>query len=373
MPRLEPESTISHYKIKELIASGGMGEVYRAIDLQLGRVIALKTILTHKADDPNADRRLLREARSASILSHPSICTIYEVGQQDDLTFIAMQYVTGRTIHDLLLEGQLSIEKVLGYALDIADALDEAHRNGVVHRDIKPSNIIVNERDVAVVLDFGLAKQVNFAAALDEELPTQENLTSATTLLGTVHYMPPEELRREPLDERSDIFSLGVTLYEMLSGVRPFDRPNKVDMLHAILHDEPKPLMEARPGVDERLEAIVGKTLRKDSSQRYQSVKELKQEIVTYIQEAGYLVRGVLSTSASGRFIPVSQSGLERTDTWPRLKSPRVFFSALVLAAILVALIGTIWWIFFRSPSQPDANLSSLRHVELVSWKGEPG
>src|SRR5713101_9024529 len=181
MPRLEPESTISHYKIKELIASGGMGEVYRAIDLQLGRVVALKTILTHKVDDPNADRRLLREARSASILSHPSICTIYEVGQESDLTFIAMQYITGRTIQDILVEGQLPAEKVLGYALDIADALDEAHRNGVVHRDIKPSNIIVNERDVAVVLDFGLAKQVSFTKALDEELPTQMNLTSATT------------------------------------------------------------------------------------------------------------------------------------------------------------------------------------------------
>src|SRR5262245_38473215 len=227
MPRLQPETTISHYRIKELIAIGGMGEVYRAIDLQLGRIVALKTIVSDKAEDRHAHERFLREARAASILSHPGICTVYEIGNQDDLTFIAMQHISGRTIQELLAEGQLPLEQVFSWALDILDALDEAHRHGVIHRDIKPSNIIINERGHAVMLDFGLATQASFADTLNEELATLPHLTSATMLLGTVPYMPPEELRGEQLDERSDIFSFAVTLYEMLTGDRPFDRPNK--------------------------------------------------------------------------------------------------------------------------------------------------
>jgi serine/threonine protein kinase len=372
MPRLEPESTISHYKIKELIASGGMGEVYRAIDLQLGRVVALKTILSIKADDPDAHRRFLREARSASILSHPSICTIYEIAQEGDLTFIAMQYIPGRTLEEILSQEQLPIETILGYTLDITDALDEAHRNGVVHRDIKPSNIIANGRDIAVVLDFGLAKQLSFAGAPDEDMLTLANLTAATTLLGTAPYMPPEEIRGESLDERSDIFSLGVTLYEMLSGVRPFDRPNKVEVLHAILHDEPKPISKLRADVDLRLGGIVGKALEKDRSKRYQSASEFKQEILAYVQESGFQVRGFQSSSASGKFTPVRSNELPRPKG--KFTSSRVFYSGLVLAFVIVVVIaGTIWWLV-KNRSKPDSELLlSLRHVELVSWKSEPG
>ena len=163
MSSLTAESVISHYRIKEMIGRGGMGEVYKAVDIQLGRVVALKTLLSSKAGDEDARRRFLREARAASILSHPSICTIYEVGQEGYLAFIAMQFVEGTTIHHILAKGPLRIEDALSYALDIADALEEAHRNGVIHRDIKPSNIIVNERGLAIVLDFGLAKQVGYS------------------------------------------------------------------------------------------------------------------------------------------------------------------------------------------------------------------
>ena len=372
MARLEPESTISHYKIKELIASGGMGEVYRAIDLQLGRAVAFKTILALKADDSDTNRRFLREARAASILSHPSICTIYEIGQEGALTFIAMEYLKGRTLYDILLEERLSIESVLSYAIDLAEALEEAHRNGIIHRDIKPSNIIVNERGVAVMLDFGLAKQVRFTESLDDELPTQMNLTAGATLLGTAPYMPPEELRGESLDERSDIFSLGVTLYEMLAGVRPFDRPNQIEVLHAILHDEPKPLNEGRADVDARLDAIVAKTLKKNPVERYQSASDLKRDIVAYVQESGYYVRGVPGSSASGRltFVPSTKLPAKKS----RFTSSRVFYSGLALAfLIMVVIVGIIWWLV-RNRSKPDSDmLLSLRHVELVSWKSEPG
>jgi serine/threonine protein kinase len=189
MSSLATDSRISHYKIKEMIGRGGMGEVYKAVDIQLGRVVALKTLLSAKSNDEDARRRFLREARAASILSHPSICTIYEVGQEGDIAFIAMQCVEGTTIQDMLSKGPLRIEDALSYALDVADALDEAHRNGLIHRDIKPSNIIVNERGLAVVLDFGLAKHVGFLPAQSEDTPTLLQVTTTATIVGTVPYI----------------------------------------------------------------------------------------------------------------------------------------------------------------------------------------
>jgi serine/threonine protein kinase len=272
MSSLSSGSTVSHYKIQALIGSGGMGEVYKAVDLKLGRVVALKTILPERAADPNIYQRFLREARAASILHHPSICTIYEIHEEGDLTFISMQYLEGKTIQHILSDyGPPAIEITIKYAVDVVEALEEAHRNGVIHRDIKPSNIIATERNTAVVLDFGLAKQVSFAEGLNEEMATQMQLTSTATLVGTFPYMPPEQIMREPLDARSDIFSFGVTLYEMLTGIRPFQGAHSIDVFHAILHDEPPPVTQLRPDVDEALAAIVSKALKKDRNERYQS------------------------------------------------------------------------------------------------------
>jgi serine/threonine protein kinase len=372
MSRLEPESNISHYKIKELIASGGMGEVYRAIDLQLGRVVALKTILPNRADDPNSHQRFLREARAASILSHPSICTIYEIGKDGELTFIAMQYIQGKTVQEMLSEGQMPVVTVLACALDIADALHEAHRHGVIHRDIKPSNIIVNERDIAVVLDFGLATQVSFAGTLNEELPTLPHLTSATTLLGTVPYMPPEEIRGEPMDERSDIFSLGVTLYEMLGGMRPFDRPNKIDLLHAILHDEPKSLTELRATVDPGLNTIIAKALKKNPGERYQSAPEFKQEVLEYIHKTGHVVRSATSASANTKLTRVAAVG----QRWPlpnfgSLNLRTTVITGLATAILVLGSLGGILWLLLKTS---DSDSSRIWHyVQVVYWKSEPG
>lgn len=374
---LKPESTISHYKIKELIAIGGMGQVYRAVDLQLGRVVALKTIRPVNAADPQANQRFLREARAASILSHHSICTIYEIGQEGDLTFIAMQHVSGRTIEDMLSQGALSIEMVLSCALDVIDALDEAHQHGVIHRDIKPSNIMLNDRGVAVVLDFGLAKQISLADESNEDLPTLVHLTAATTLLGTLPYMPPEEVRGELLDARSDIFSFGVTLYEMLAGTRPFDGPHKVDLLHAILHDEPRPLPEVRPEVDASLNAIVSRTLLKNPSERFQSASELREDLAAYIESRGYAVRTISRRSISGISSATQRTGEARrkwNTTTGRQMRAGVFLQRLPLVLLIAAVvIAAIWWLFVRNRIQSDANLSSLRQVELVSWKNEPG
>lgn len=377
MSSLSSESTVSHYKIKGLLGSGGMGEVYKAVDLELGRLVALKTILPLRAADPNIYQRFLREARAASILTHPSICTIYEIGREGDLTFIAMQYLEGKTIQTILADfGPPAIEITVKYAVDIVEALEEAHRNGVIHRDIKPSNIIVTERNTAVVLDFGLAKQMTFAGGLNEELPTQMQLTSSSTLVGTFPYMPPEQILRETLDARSDIFSFGVMLYEMLTGTRPFDGMNSIDVFHSILHDEPRPINELRPEVDETLSAIVGKALKKDRNERYQSASEMRADLVELIQTKGYAFRGFsgsLSASVPSGF---SRSGLPtreiQTATGPQM-APRAFLWLAVALLGILALISAAWLIF-RSRDHSDLDLvSSLRHVQLVNWRSEPG
>jgi serine/threonine protein kinase len=376
MTSLSSESTISHYKIKGLIAAGGMGQVYKAIDLQLGRIVALKTVLPARAADSNTYHRFLREARAASILSHPSICTIYEIGEEGDLTFIAMQYLEGKTIQTLLEEGPIRIDSALSYALNVADALEEAHRNGVVHRDIKPSNIIVNERQTAVVLDFGLAKQVSFAQGGGDELPTQMQLTSAASLVGTGPYMSPEQILGEPVDARSDIFSFGVTFYEMLAGRRPFDGVTTVDVLHSILHDKPKRIDRVRQDLDETLAGIVAKMLDKDKDERYQSARELKDDLLNYIQAKGYTVRGVSSSLISGISAPGSRSNalLGRSSAMANwLTGSRAYLPFTAILLIAFAFIGAIWLGVFRSPGSESNQLLSLRHVPVINWKNEPG
>jgi serine/threonine protein kinase len=376
MASLSSASTISHYKIIGPIGSGGMGEVYKALDLQLGRIVALKTLLPLKAGEPGAHLRFLREARAASILAHPSICTIYEIREEGDLTFIAMEYVEGRTIQDILDDGPLSPESALGYALDVADALQEAHRNGVIHRDIKPSNIIVNARDVAVVLDFGLAKQISFAKGLNEELPTLMELTSTTTLVGTAPYMPPEQIRGEPLDARSDIFSFGVTFYEMLTGVRPFNSLNTVDVLYSILHNEPEPINKIRPELGEELAAIVSKTLEKDKSHRYESADHLRLELTAYIQNSGYLVRGVSSSPVSSRSVAQVRTAVLASRARSKSARPtgtRALLPYALILFIAIALAAGVWWFLVRNNSTASNPLLSLRHVQVIDWKNETG
>ena len=375
MTTLSLESTVSHYKIKSLIARGGMGEVYKAVDLQLGRVVALKTILPARATDPNIYHRFLREARAASILAHPSICTIYEIGEAGDLTFIAMQYLEGKTIENLIAQGPMRIESALGYALDVAEALEEAHRHGVVHRDIKPSNIIVNERNTAVVLDFGLAKQVTFAGGMNDELPTQMQLTASATLVGTGPYMAPEQILGEPPDGRSDIFSFGVTLYEMLGGIRPFEGLTTVDVLHSILHDEPKPLARVRPEVDQGLAAIISKMLAKKPDARYQTAREFSDELLNYIYKKGYAVRGSSGSRRDDNASSLRRTAIQlqgsastkATEVGSRWRLPLGLLFA-------IALLAGLWWFISQPRGGPDQNLpSSLRYVQLVNWKSEPG
>jgi len=231
--------TLSHYKVLEKIGQGGMGEVFLAQDTTLDRKVALKFLPEEMQQDSTSKKRFLREAKSAAALDHPYICHIHEVGEVEGKSFISMEYVQGETLKDKLAQGPLPLKDALEKATEVAEALEEAHKQGIVHRDVKPSNIMLTPQGHVKVMDFGLAKQVTHVEGQEQEITTA--LTKAGSTLGTVPYMSPEQVRGHPVDTRSDIFSFGVVLYEMLTGVNPFKGGTSVDTSHAILGENPPP------------------------------------------------------------------------------------------------------------------------------------
>ena len=266
---------LGRYEIRSQIGAGGMGKVYLAEDTQLSRRVALKLLPTETVSDEHARKRLVREARAAASLDHPNICSIYEVGEEDGRTFIAMQYVEGETLDARMKRKPLELKESLTIATQVADALSEAHAHGIIHRDIKPSNIIITARGQAKVMDFGLAKLIQHSEAVQSEAETEALLSTPGAIIGTLPYMSPEQVRGEALEGRSDIFSFGVVLYEMISGRQPFTRESIVTSASAILTHEPPPLARYSRKVPEMLEWIVTKALRKDRDERYQTAKEL--------------------------------------------------------------------------------------------------
>lgn len=262
---------LGRYEIRAQIGAGGMGEVYLAEDSKLLRQIALKILPEEFCEDSRRTARFLREAQAASALNHPNICTIYEINDDDDPPFIAMEYVEGETLAEKIKDGSFDLAEILDIALQVADALSDAHVHGIVHRDIKPANIIVNRSGQVKILDFGLAKRV----AAESEAETQQYLSQAGVILGTVAYMSPEQARGLPVDARTDEWSFGVVLYEMLAGRHPFAEATTSDLLAAILRSEPEGLRKFNSAVPAELERIVLKTLRKDRAERYASAKDL--------------------------------------------------------------------------------------------------
>ncbi len=285
--------TLSHYQILGKLGEGGMGEVWKARDTQLDRPVALKILRAGSPLDSTARERLLREARTASKLNHPHVCTIYEVGESDGQAYIAMELVEGQTLSARLAAGTLPIGQILGFGTQLADALDHAHVRGVIHRDFKSANIIITPEERVKVLDFGLAKRFSPMTGEENITLTQETLTSPGTVVGTLAYMAPEQLRGERAGARSDIWSLGVVLYEMASGVRPFQGKTTYELTSSILHESPPPLPERRAGkMLTALRAVVDKCLEKDPVRRYQTSGEVREALEAV--EKGSASRAVL-------------------------------------------------------------------------------
>ncbi|MGA8230519.1 MAG: protein kinase, partial [Candidatus Acidiferrales bacterium] len=277
-PRTPPRSqpTPSRYRVIEKLGAGGNGVVYKAEDTRLGRFVALKFLPPEGQREAHALARFQHEARSASALNHHNICTVYDIGEQDGQTFIAMELLEGQTLKEKIGSRPLLLETLLDYATQIAAGLEIAHKNGIVHRDIKPSNIFVTSRNVVKLADFGLAKRVILDSTPIDDAPTiSAPLTERGAIVGTVAYMSPEQAQDKDIDARSDIFSFGIVLYEMATGKRAFPGESPLTIIGEILHTEPKPIRESNPQAPEELQRIIVKALEKDREDRYQTAHEL--------------------------------------------------------------------------------------------------
>src|SRR6202045_2687003 len=276
------DEIISHFRVIEKLGAGGMGVVYKAVDIRLDRLVALKFLPENRLQDAQALDRFRREARAASALNHPGICTIYDIGEQDGRGFIAMEFIDGETLRSHIHGKALPLEELLRLGIQIAEALDAAHAEGIIHRDIKPANIFVTKRGQAKVLDFGLAKLVPKGGAKADadfggEVPDSTSIVGIIS--GTPSYMSPEQVRGDNLDPRTDIFSLGLLLYEMATGRQAFGGSTGGMIIESVLTRSPVPVRSINPDIPPRLEEIINKALHKDRDQRYQHAAEIRTEL----------------------------------------------------------------------------------------------
>jgi len=272
---------ILHYQLIDKIGAGGMGEIYKGQDMRLNRLVAVKILSPGLSTDPERKRRFFQEAQAASALNHPNIITLYDIVSEGDMQCIVMEYVSGKTLRDLTPAGGLGIPQVLQYGTQIASALSVAHDAGLIHRDLKPSNIMVTTSGLVKVLDFGLAKWVDSAISGQTETTMETALTREGSIIGTVSYMSPEQAEGKRVDARSDIFSFGSVLYEMLTGKRAFEGRSGISTLSSILRDDVRPMSEAAPDVPPLLEQIVLRCLPKEPSARWQSMREIEAALIT--------------------------------------------------------------------------------------------
>ncbi len=368
---LPPGTPLGRYEIRSKLGAGGMGEVYLAEDSQLGRRVAIKLLPPETISDEHARKRLIREARAVAALDHPNICSIYEVSEADGRSFIAMQYIEGETLDLRLRRKPVELRETLTLASQIADALTEAHSHGIIHRDIKPANVIISSRGQAKVMDFGLAKVIQQAQAIESEADTEALLSTPGAILGTVPYMSPEQVRGEALDARSDIFSFGVVLYEMLSGRQPFASESAAATISAMLTHEPPPLARFAMNLPEELQRIVRKCLEKDRERRCQTMRDVALDLENALREDGSaqdVQRSSREPQATGGYAGRAVRSRKWRDVFTSWRA--LLIAALALTMVVAALVYTRRFRGVPATATPS-EIKSLAVLPLDNLSGD--
>ncbi len=345
----EPVSLVGRklgpYQIQGVLGVGGMGEVYKAKDTRLNRTVAIKVLPRHLSERTDLRQRFEREARAIASLNHPNICAVYDIGKQDGIDFLVMEYLEGETLSKRLKKGPLPTEQLLRTGIEIATALDQAHRHGVTHRDLKPGNIMLTKSG-AKLLDFGLAKQSGSRppdgerSPIGDGLPHSESLTEEGVILGTLEYMAPEQVEGKGIDARTDIFAFGVVLYEMATGWNPFEGESKASLTAAILTSEPPPISRIQPMTPPALDHVVQRCLAKDPEDRWQSAGDITSEL-KWIAEAG----GAISATAAG----AETAGLKSI---ARGRRRELLYGALAVAFLVAAIVSAVSYLrLVRAPA----------------------
>ena len=348
---------VSHYQFLEKLGAGGMGDIYKAHDARLNRFVAVKVLSSANAGDPERRRRFIQEAQAASGLNHPNIITIHDIVNEPEGDYMVMEFVSGKTLVDLIPKGGLRAPQALKYGVQMADALSAAHAAGIVHRDLKPGNVMVTDSGLVKVLDFGLAKLTDRgpASSIGDNTQTiaEAPLTVEGSIIGTVSYMSPEQAQGKKVDTRSDIFSFGVVFYEMLTGARAFSGDSALSTLSAILRDEHKPMVQIAPDVPPQLELLITRCLRKNPDERWQSMKDVLAALgaLKHESDSGQLYR---SRIQSVEMTPRPQAAAAPAAAKKKSSAPLLVGLAGLVLLMAGGAAGGWWWLKHRPIPPPD-------------------